>query len=468
MTATGLDINGVADVSSTLTAGALSIPSQGFVFNQGFGTGVPTITMTGTANNGRGGAINFKESDGSGGSIANTAAIYSTDGAGGNATYGGLTIATYQGDMKLSTGGLASPRITILSSGNVGIGTSVPVATFDVGSANLGLPPTSGSGFTGLARIGYNDRTWTGSEMIFGIINGGGYPGYIQMKQPQDQSVERPFLLNPQGGNVSVGTTSDSVYNDASGTGIALNAGQIQIAGTGTPLYANRQGSDGDIIDFRKDGTTVGRIGIEGGDSLYVQGGGSSGGGLLYHGTAGKILPLRNSASIDATIDLGQDSRRFKDLYLSGGVYLGGTGAANKLEDYEEGTWTPAFISVNSTTPTGSFSHSGTYTKIGRLVTLIGHMQINSSSTFVVGGGLLAITGQPFSAVTGDGSYAMGSLTAHQWNPERNDRNDITIYDTTRLGFLTSNDNSSWAWEQTGSLKNTTVIRFTISYHTAA
>ena len=32
---------------------------------------------------------------------------------------------------------------------------------------------------------------------------------------------------------------------------------------------------------------------------------------------------------------------RFKDLYLSGGVYLGGTGAANKLDDYEEGTWTP-------------------------------------------------------------------------------------------------------------------------------
>ena len=32
---------------------------------------------------------------------------------------------------------------------------------------------------------------------------------------------------------------------------------------------------------------------------------------------------------------------RFKDLYLSGGVYLGGTGSANQLDDYEEGTWTP-------------------------------------------------------------------------------------------------------------------------------
>lgn len=37
------------------------------------------------------------------------------------------------------------------------------------------------------------------------------------------------------------------------------------------------------------------------------------------------------------------------DLTLSGGVFLGGTGTANKLEDYEEGTWTPA-------TPTGSWT----------------------------------------------------------------------------------------------------------------
>ena len=27
------------------------------------------------------------------------------------------------------------------------------------------------------------------------------------------------------------------------------------------------------------------------------------------------------------------------DITLSGGVYLGGTGSANYLDDYEEGTW---------------------------------------------------------------------------------------------------------------------------------
>ena len=51
-------------------------------------------------------------------------------------------------------------------------------------------------------------------------------------------------------------------------------------------------------------------------------------------------------------------------LTLSNGVYLGGTSSANYLDDYEEGTWTPAFTNVAPPTMTSS----GTYTKIGRLV----------------------------------------------------------------------------------------------------
>ena len=131
-----LEVNGTAHVVNTLTAGAIGIPSQGITLNQAFGTGVPSITMTGTANNGRAGAINFKESDGSGGAIANTAAIYSTDGAGGNANYGGLTIATYQSDLKFATSALASTRMTIDSSGRVSFGPDAADIQIDPASTN--------------------------------------------------------------------------------------------------------------------------------------------------------------------------------------------------------------------------------------------------------------------------------------------------------------------------------------------
>ena len=58
------------------------------------------------------------------------------------------------------------------------------------------------------------------------------------------------------------------------------------------------------------------------------------------------------------------------DLTLSGGVYLGGTGSANLLDDYEEGTWTPTAVSG----VTGFTIRRASYTKIGRLVYLQGYL----------------------------------------------------------------------------------------------
>jgi hypothetical protein len=134
-----LEVSGTAHVTNTLSAGALSIPSQGIILNQAFGTGVPSITMTGTANNGRAGAINFKESDGSGGAIADTAAIYSTDGLAGNANYGGLTLVAYQSDLRFSTGTLGDTKAIIKADGKVGIGTTEPDAKLHVnGTAIIG------------------------------------------------------------------------------------------------------------------------------------------------------------------------------------------------------------------------------------------------------------------------------------------------------------------------------------------
>ena len=49
------------------------------------------------------------------------------------------------------------------------------------------------------------------------------------------------------------------------------------------------------------------------------------------------------------------------------GIYVGGTGSANHLDDYEEGVWNPA--PAGSTT-SGSYNKTGEgyYIKIGRQV----------------------------------------------------------------------------------------------------
>jgi hypothetical protein len=53
------------------------------------------------------------------------------------------------------------------------------------------------------------------------------------------------------------------------------------------------------------------------------------------------------------------------DLVVNGGVFLGGSAAANELDDYEEGTWTPVALFANDT----SSNQAGTYTKVGNVVT---------------------------------------------------------------------------------------------------
>ena len=141
------------------------------------------------------------------------------------------------------------------------------------------------------------------------------------------------------------------------------------------PLVANRQSSDGSIVDFKKDGTTVGSIGVDYGTEFYIGGGGSG----LYLNTS-TIRPTTGGAAstlTDGTIDFGYPTARWKDLYLSGGVYLGGTGAANLLDDYEEGTFTPYWNAGTSLVYT---TQVGKYTKVGNVVTYHIHVRISSGS----------------------------------------------------------------------------------------
>ena len=72
-----------------------------------------------------------------------------------------------------------------------------------------------------------------------------------------------------------------------------------------------------------------------------------------------------------------------------------GTGTSELLADYEEGTWTPAYIGT-TTNPTVSYtSQLGRYTKVGRIVNVSGFIQATPS---VAGVGSLQISGLPFTS----------------------------------------------------------------------
>ncbi len=170
-------------------------------------------------------------------------------------------------------------------------------------------------------------------------------------------------------GNVLVGKASSGV----SSVGAELRSGSSNYALTGTSsshttALLNRTTDDGELLQFRKDNSAVGTIGTAGGGAFYVSDALYGGLGFSTLG-AGDINPVNTTGAIrDAAADLGQPTARFKDLYLSGGTFIGGTGSANKLDDYEEGTFTPLFY--GSSSGTAENSSSGYYTKIGRQVTI--------------------------------------------------------------------------------------------------
>ena len=155
---------------------------------------------------------------------------------------------------------------------------------------------------------------------------------------------------------VMIGNTDPTPYTRTSGNAIAMGDGLISSAQSGgNAAIFNRMTNDGSIVGFRKDGTSVGSIGV-GYGVIDIKGGTS---GLLMGNTS--VLPVNGSGTLtDGSYDIGTGSFRFKDAYLSGGVYLGGTGSANYLEDYEEGTWSAGAWS----------SQANKYVKIGNLVML--------------------------------------------------------------------------------------------------
>ena len=268
-------------------------------------------------------------------------------------------------------------RMRINSSGYVGIGTSSPTYNFELsntsGDANLGITASA----SGLSQVLFTD---------------GSIAGKVVYRHPTN-SME--FTTNgaeamriDSSGNLLVGKTTTD--NNTVGAELNANGSVVGCSDNVNPAMFNRKSSDGDIAVFRKDGTTVGSIVSKDGSNIIV---GSNNCGLSFQTGTVRPRTMANGTS-DGVNDLGTSDSRFKDLYLSGGVYLGGTGSANKLDDYEEGTWTPV-AAGDSSSGTASYSlQSGTYTKIGNMVYIMGRL----GWTGHTGSGNLIVNGLPFSS----------------------------------------------------------------------
>jgi hypothetical protein len=79
------------------------------------------------------------------------------------------------------------------------------------------------------------------------------------------------------------------------------------------------------------------------------------------------------------------------------------------LNWYEEGTWTPT--AGAGLTVVGTFSSTGTYTRVGRQVTITGSLN-GTTSVATAGGGVAICAGIPFAAGSTSIGIAAGVWTA--------------------------------------------------------
>jgi len=78
-------------------------------------------------------------------------------------------------------------------------------------------------------------------------------------------------------------------------------------------------------------------------------------------------------------------------------IKLGGSGSANTLNDYEEGTWNPEVADAESGGNTGTFTsgYNHRYIKIGRLV-MVTFSLFNINTSGMTGSNALYVRGLPF------------------------------------------------------------------------
>jgi len=222
---------------------------------------------------------------------------------------------------------------------------------------------------------GYRNLLFGGSVLRFETGAGGGSSTSERMRI--DSS-----------GNLLVGKTSST--SSTVGCELSTDGRAMLTRNGGLSLLLNRTSSDGTIQEFRKDNSVVGSIGAN--STQLIIGGTNT--GIRFTGSQLNPMDMTTQTLVDNSKDIGASSYRWKDLYLSGGVYLGGTGSANKLDDYEEGTCTFTYTgsSGNPTVTYGSVRY-GFYTKIGRKVFIEGRIRTDA---FSGGSGLLQVSGLPF------------------------------------------------------------------------
>jgi hypothetical protein len=140
-------------------------------------------------------------------------------------------------------------------------------------------------------------------------------------------------------------------------------------------------------------------------------------------------------------------------LLAGGGLCFGtDTAAANALDDYEEGTWTPTITFGGNSASVAYSTQTGHYTKIGRAVTLYGHVALSNKGSST---GHLNIAGLPF---TPAGDYAPVSLRFQNLSFADMATAIVSSGATTVIFYETANGGAETSLTNSNAANNTRIL----------
>ena len=143
---------------------------------------------------------------------------------------------------------ITANALSIANTGDIGIGTPSPSQLLEIKLGSKSVPATSGSGTNGTLRL---SESGDGAVLDMGV-NGGAY-SWIQARNSADFTANYPLAINPNGGNVGIGTTSPAALLD-------LGLGSGFIANNTQAIFT--RGADNNFQLFARNGDVTNAAGV--------------------------------------------------------------------------------------------------------------------------------------------------------------------------------------------------------------
>jgi hypothetical protein len=281
---------------------------------------------------------------------------------------------------------------------NIGIGTTSPSYQLDLQG-----------GTTNNSRIRLLRGTDDASQfMVLGFSNISLHRN-VSLASPQtDLSINQvgsdgtrtPFYIS-SAGNVGIGTTAPASTLDVVGT--------LAVSSTGLFVGDLRTNGNFSVGNTSVAGVKVAQIYPSATSTPAIIQGVHAGVGPydLAFQTSGGNVGI-GTASPASKLDVNGDIATSGDIILTGakGIYFDNA-ASKYLDDYEQGTWTMGVSFGGASVGVTTSQNTGTYTKIGRQVTVNGYLQLTSKGSSA---GIAIITGLPFALANNAANYSAASL----------------------------------------------------------